>query len=131
MPQSGLPGSTEQEALFLHVVGGTNIPTESFRLNATWPFGVLDYIGGRVTVRVRGGSWLPGKQLFAAQQDLEAVFPVRGPLASRGVGFRTPDGREWYFWSSQGELILTTLARAGFPVAFVEEKARKVWRAEP
>lgn len=131
VPPPGLPVSTDSATSLLHVIGGANVPTGYLRVNGTWPFGVLDYAEGHVMIMVRGGKLFAAKPLYAATQDLAAVFPVRTGIGGRGVGFRMHDGREWYFWTGQGHRILTVLGRDRFPVSPDEQKARKVWRLEP
>jgi hypothetical protein len=114
----------------LRIVGGANVPNGYMRMNATWPLATLEYDGRQVSVAIRG--WLFGaKPLFAGPQDLAGVFLVRGVYRTRGIGFRLIDGREWYFWMTDRERVLSTLAQAGYPVSSEEQKARKIWRAEP
>jgi hypothetical protein len=115
----------------LRLVGGANVPTGYMRLDATWPLGVLDCYADRVALTVRGGRFLAAKPLYANAGDLASVFPVRGVIRKRGVGFRLKDGREWYFWTGAGQSALTCLAQRAFPVTFDEQRARKIWRAEP
>jgi hypothetical protein len=72
------------------------------RVNATLPFGVLTIDGGRLVLRIR--LLRPLATLFGvtplecSAEDIADVFPGRGAL-SPGVGFRTKDGRRFYFWT--------------------------------
>lgn len=114
----------------IRIVGGANVPTGYMRINASWPLATLQYDGRQVAVTVRGGLF-GAKPLFAGPQELASVFMVRGAYRTRGIGFRLIDGREWYFWTTDRERILSTLAQAGYPVSADEQRARKIWRAEP
>jgi hypothetical protein len=76
--------------------------------------------------------------LIATPADVVLVWPIkpRGPAAFqmvtlRGVGFRLPDDREFYFWTRRGRDILRWLWSRGFPVATESEPARRVWRGVP
>jgi hypothetical protein len=69
--------------------------------------------------------------LIASPSELAAVYPVRGRLGGRGVGFQLPDGREWYFWTFHGRRALETLAQLAYPVSWETRRPRTVWRATP
>ena len=115
----------------LRVVGGANVPTAYLRVNATWPLAVLEVQGDRVALRVRV-PFTGAQVLYAGRADLLTVFPVQNRWpGTRGVGFRTFDGREWYFWTFQGAAILDHLQGQGFPVSPAPQRARKVWIATP
>jgi hypothetical protein len=60
---------------------------------------------------------------FAPAGDL-TVFPVRGRLATRGIGLQYASYPAWYFWTGEREMILTVLATAGFHTSWAEMKAR-------
>lgn len=124
------PGWGQAGPAPLHVIGGGNVPTGYMRVNATWPLAVLESDGQHVALRIRGGRLFGAVTLYASAVDLAGVYPIRS-LGSSGVAFRVHDGREWYFWTGEGPRILSLLAQAGFPVTLDEQKARKVWRAEP
>src|SRR3954471_24060727 len=92
-------------------VGGANLPTcWGSRVNATSGLAELRLSGSTITLRLRGPlrRLTGGETLTATATDVESVFPIRStfrlarfcflnPFRFRGVAFRTPDGREYYF----------------------------------
>jgi len=125
------PG-TNPAAVRMRIVGGANMPTAHLRINGTFPFGVLLISDHSVEVRIRP-SWFGAVPLIARPADLRLVFPIRRAARQSGVGFRTPDGREWYFWTSKasGQAALELLSHLGYPISWTAEPATKVWRATP
>jgi hypothetical protein len=89
---------------------------------------VLEVAPGSATLRVRPraiaavfGAAKP--MAFAPAGDLTA-FPVRGMLATRGIGLQYAGYPAWYFWTGEREMVLTVLAKAGFNTSWAEMKAR-------
>lgn len=115
----------------MRVVGGANVPSSSLRMNATWPFAVLEVVRGRLTLELRwlGGLFGPDS-LSAGPDELKRVYPIRG-FMSAGVGFTSTDGRDFYLWTGKGEAVLKHLQDLGYPVSWQVEKPSKVWRAIP
>jgi hypothetical protein len=71
--------------------------------------------------------------LLARPSEVESVYPIRqdGTNRYRGVGFRRPDGHDFYFFrKSKSDEILRVLRVSGFQVSEAEW-ATKVWRATP
>jgi hypothetical protein len=119
----------------LRVVGGANVPTRNARINATWPLAVLTVVGDAVRLSLRGPGRviarpLGAQSLHATPVDVPRVFPVAGFTAS-GVGFRTRDGREFFFWTRNGPVVLDRLRLAGYTVSDVPEKPSRAWRGLP
>jgi hypothetical protein len=116
----------------MRLVGGANVPTSHLRINGTFPFGLLVISDEYLTVRLRP-SWFGAVPLVATPADLRDVFPIRRAIGPWGLGFRTPDGREWYFWSTKAasRAALELLARLGYPVSWTAKRPAKVWNATP
>jgi len=89
--------------------------------------------GDTVELRLRGplGRIAHAETLQARPADLEQVFPIRSRVRFRGVGFRRPDGREYYFKTRRIDVILDALRGCGFPVSSLNQPAAKLWRAIP
>jgi len=116
----------------MRVVGGANVPAAKvMRINATWPFAVLEIVGTRLTLELRWLGRLFGPDSLSAEPDeLKRVYPIRG-FMSAGVGFTRRDGRDFYMWTGKGESVLDRLRDLGYPVSRQVEKPSKVWRATP
>jgi hypothetical protein len=69
--------------------------------------------------------------LHAEPGDIAAVYPLKGRLIGRGVGFRTVTGNDFYFWTFEGAKVRAALRGRGFPVEEAPERARKIWTGEP
>jgi hypothetical protein len=69
--------------------------------------------------------------LRAKPEDLDVVFPIRSTFRFRGVGFRRPDGREYYFKTTSIDEVLAALGSLGFPVTPEAQPPSKIWRARP
>ncbi|MFJ3796966.1 hypothetical protein ACIPSJ_11800 [Streptomyces sp. NPDC090088] len=111
----------------MRFVGGANMPGPSTgRLNATRPFGVLTIESDSLDLRVR--FLRPLAKLFGvtplecSAQDLADVFPCRGVFGTPGVGFRTKDGRRFYFWTGQIQAVLEVCRQQGFSVSTEEQQ---------
>jgi hypothetical protein len=119
-------------AVRMRIVGGANMPTAHLRINGTFPLGVLVISDHSVEVRLRP-SWFGAVPLIAGPADLRLVFPIRRAPRQSGVGFRTSDGREWYFWTSKAssQSALELLSHLGYPISWTAESATKMWRATP
>ena len=109
-------------------IGGCNVPGNLGRLNATFPLAVLEVAPGSAALRVRPhamaavfGAAKP--MTFAPAGDLTA-FPVRGRLASRGIGLQYAGHPASYFWTGEREMVLTVLAMAGFNTSWAEMRPR-------
>lgn len=113
-------------------MGGANIPTKSLRLNATWPLATFDWDGEHIAVIVRP-PWFGGIPLYATREQLTSVYAASAPmgLGLGGVGFCLQDGREWYLWTRQADVILTVLGQAGFPVSFQRRRPKKAFAFFP
>lgn len=121
----------QRPPVLLRVRGGANSPTAYLRVNATWPLAVLELQGDRVSLRL-SVPFTGAQPLYARPADLLGVFPVQNRWpGTRGVGLRTFDGREWYFWTFQGAEVLDRLRQQGFPVSSVPQRAGKLWTATP
>jgi hypothetical protein len=94
------------------------------RLNATWPLAVLTVGSGRVHLRVRPALFA-AKPYDSSAGDLKEVFPCRGTFGSSGVGFRSYDGRLFYFWTGRRDAVLDACRSAGLPVS--SEVRRATW----
>jgi hypothetical protein len=101
-------------------------------LNATWPLATFDWDGQHIALIVRP-RWVGGIPLYATRDQLTSVYALKGPLGFGfgGIGFVLHDAREWYFWTTQPDAILTPLAQAGFPVSFQRRRPAKVWAFFP
>jgi hypothetical protein len=118
------------------VSGSGSFPTVALRMHASYPLVVLELADGRLTLRLRprlAGTLFGAQPLSVQPADLKLIYPIRGKrvVSVRGVGFRTPDNRDWYFFVSPVTDILTALHASGFPVTDVAEVATKIWRAVP
>ena len=70
-----------------------------------------------LSLRLRWLARMLGKKpLECSADELELAFPCTGTF-SDGVGFRIHGGAEIYFWTSQGDEILTALKRLGTPIS--------------
>ncbi|MGY5014539.1 hypothetical protein ACWCY6_41845 [Streptomyces sp. 900105755] len=100
--------------------------TRAGRINATRPFGVLTINDGRLVLRAR--VLRPFATLFGvtplecSAQDIADVFPCRGIFGTPGVGFRTEDGRRFYFWTGQIQAVLDVCRQQGFSVSTEEQR---------
>ena len=98
----------------------------AWRLNAPRPFGVLTIESDRLDLRIR--VFRPLAKLFGvtplecSAQDLVDVFPCRGRFGTPGVGFRTKDGRHFYFWTGQIQAVLEVCRQQGFSVSAEEQQ---------
>ena len=117
-------------ASVLRWVGGANVPTQSWRINGTWPFGVLEVSQASMNLVLRP-KWLGGVPLRAVPADLVMVFPIRGSVSGGGVGFTSPDGREWCFWTRRTAEVMKSLAERNFPVSTTPRRPSKVWKGVP
>jgi hypothetical protein len=116
--------------LVAHLIGGANVPAHGLRVNATRPFAALDIRRGglELSMRVR---LFGGDDLKVTPALLAEVFPVETWLGGGGVGFRLPDGREWYFWTRHVDRVLDLHDEQGFTVSRTVRRPGKVWRATP
>lgn len=123
---------TNPAVVRMRLVGGANMPTAHLRINGTFPFGVLVISDDSVEVRLRP-SWFGAVRLVAGPANLRLVFPIRRAARQAGIGFRAPDGREWYFWTSKAssQAALELLSHLGYPISWTADPATKVWRATP
>lgn len=115
-------------------IGGASVPTlGGSRVNATEPLAALAIRGNMLELRLRGplAKLARAETLQARPADLEEVFPIRSRVRFRGVGFRRPDGREYYFKTWKIDEILDALAGRGFPVSLVNQPAAKIWSTIP
>ena len=112
------------------IIGGANVPTTTMRLNATWPFAVLELGEARFRLRLRGVKLFGALTLDAGPADVTDVYPVKGKLGT-GVGFTDHAGRDYYFWTAAGLQILYGLAYYGFPVSGPHRSAAKAWTLQP
>jgi len=108
-------------------VGGINAPgLGGWRINASWPFGVLLLSDGQVTVKLRWvGRVLGTTALVCQPRDLALAFPCDGRF-SQGVGLRTNAGAEIYFWTGQRVEVLSQMARLGFSTGNERQRARSI-----
>jgi hypothetical protein len=107
-----------------HRIGGANIPAHWLRLNATRPFGVLDIRQHGLELSVRPRLF-GGDDLRVTPALLAEVFPVKARIGGRGIGFRLPDGREWYFWTLHADRVLDLLDKQGFTVSRSVRRPRR------
>jgi hypothetical protein len=126
-----VPGSPPRR---LRWIGGANLPTtHSWRVNATEFLAELVVDHNTVELRLRGP--LPrltsAESLRATPSNLQEVFPIRSRARFRGVGFRRPDGREYYFKTRQVDDVLHALQNMGFPVSTLAQPASKIWKLKP
>lgn len=115
-------------------IGGANVPTRGgFRVNASLLLAELAIDGDIVELRLRGplGMLTRAETLRAKPVDLQSVFPIRSTVRFRGVGFRRPDLREYYFKTTRIDDVLDALRSVGFPVSTESQPAAKIWRAAP
>jgi len=115
-------------------IGGANVPTRGgYRVNASLLLAELLVGDGELELRLRGPltKLTRAETLRAKPADLDAVFPIRSTIRFRGVGFRRPDGREYYFKTTSTDEILRMLGSLGFPVTPEAQPASKIWRARP
>jgi hypothetical protein len=102
------------------------------RINASWPLAVLTVSGSRLSLILR----VPRRLAIASSLDvtpdgLAGIFPTRA-LWSRGVGFTTAEGREYYFWARRHRKELLDFLRAGgWPVTETPRKPTKLWGGSP
>jgi hypothetical protein len=106
-------------------VGGANLPGTFGRTNATKPLAVLDLGPSSLKLGIRpkllAGMFGVSSATVPRSDDVE-VFPVRGRLGTRGVGVRRNGAAPVYFWTSQPEEVLQTLASADWPVSWDERR---------
>ena len=120
--------------LRLRWIGGASLPTTGgWRVHASEFLAELLLEENWVELRLRG--LLPrltrAETLRAKPTDLSEAFPIRSRISFRGVGFRRPDGREYYFKTGQIDNILRALQDLSFPVSWIDQRASKLWRLEP
>jgi hypothetical protein len=101
-------------------------PYGLMRSYATWPMAVLEILPSRVRLRRRLMSLMGGDELDAGPSDVAEVAPAKGRFGTRGVAFRLPAGRRFFFWTSNAETALTVLRDEGFPVGR-EERSEASW----
>ena len=101
-------------------------PFGLMRSYATWPLAVLEVSTGRVRLRCRLMSLMGGDELDAGPGDVAEVAPAKGRFGTRGVAFRLPDGRRFFFWTGNAETALIALRDEGFPVGR-EERSESSW----
>jgi len=99
-------------------IGGARFPGPGgWSANASSPFAVLSFDGGTLSLRLRWLARLLGKTPLECSVDaLDLAFACSGTFSS-GVGLRTSEGTEVYFWTSQGDEILSALKSSGVPVS--------------
>jgi len=119
----------------LRVVGGANVPAMgNLRVSATWPLAVLTLEGTSLALKVRWFARLfRPAGLTVGPSSVTLVAPTKPAfgLGISGLDIALVDGRNFYFWTGQRDVILQGLAAAGFPISWDEHKARKVWEVEP
>ena len=102
-------------------------------MNASLLLAELALNDDTLELRLRGplAKLTRAETLRAKSADLSAIFPIRSrsPLRFQGVGFRRPDGREYYFKTTATSEILNVFGSYGFPVSLEAQKAQKIWRA--
>ncbi|MEU8713823.1 hypothetical protein [Streptomyces sp. NPDC048663] len=113
----------------MRFIGGANIPSLlGWRLNATWPLGVLTIEGGRLHLCVRALG--PFAKLFGirplecAAQEIAEVFLCHGMFGTSGVGFRTEDTRYFYFLTGRIQDVLEVCRQQGFAVSDEKQRVR-------
>jgi hypothetical protein len=109
--------------------GGANIAGALGRMNATMPLAVLEVTAEKLTLRVRPApiAAVFGTKPFTAEvSSVAEVFPVRGRLATKGVGILVNDQPVAYFWTTQTRGVLLSLANVGYPVSWQEQRAH-IW----
>ena len=106
-------------------IGGARFPGPGgWSANASSPFAVLSLDDGNLSLRLRWLARLLGKRPLECSVDaLELAFPCSGMFGD-GVGFRTDGGTEIYFWTAQGDEILSALKRLGVPVSSEPRRVR-------
>lgn len=92
----------------------------------TWTLAVLEVVPGRVRLRCRLMSLMGGDDLDAGPTEVAEVAPARSRFGTRGVAFRLPDGRRFFFWTGKTESVLRVLQAEGFPVG-QEERSEARW----
>ncbi len=101
-------------------------------MSATWPLGVLEVDGPRITLRVRVGLGAMTLRVAAPGELREVYLLTRLPLSGAGVAFCDNEGRDFYFWSMGGDTIarqvLAPLRQVGYNVHATPRKAEKRWR---
>lgn len=117
----------------LRVVGAVSVPTRSGRrLSATWPLGVLQVDGQRISLRVRSGFGAVDLAVAAPSELREVYLLKRLLLSGAGVGFRDNEDRDFYFWTMGGDAtarrILESLRRRGYDVDDTPRRAPKRWQ---
>ena len=114
----------------LRWIGGANLPTlGGRRVNASEFFAelVLDVNGLKLSLRGPLPRLTRAETLYAMPSDLSEVFPIRSRLRFRGVGLRRPDGREYYFKTTQTDPILQALQARRFAVSWAARPLAKLW----
>jgi hypothetical protein len=113
--------------------GGASVPTTGWtRLRASWPAGELTLTGDEVRLRVRWlGRLFHADTLIARPGDVVWVSQFVAAMAMRGVAFKVPNGREFYFLTGRIEEILAALVDAGFPVKSAVYSKTRIWSGAP
>ena len=59
------------------------------------------------------------------------IFPIEPKGRRKGVGFRLPNGHEYYFRTPRGSEVLEALETWGYPVTSEPLPATKIWKGIP
>ncbi|MFI6833686.1 hypothetical protein ACIBG5_41695 [Kribbella sp. NPDC050241] len=114
----------------LRWIGGANLPTlGGWRINASELFAELVLDDNTLKLSLRGPlpRLIRAETLSAAPSELSEVFPIRSSFRFRGIGLRRPDGREYYFKTTQTDPILQALQARAFPVSPIVRRPAKLW----
>jgi hypothetical protein len=114
----GVQGTTG-DRLLLRRRGGAVLRYGLMRAYATWPLAVLEIYPGRVRLGATLLSWIGG-DLDASPAEVVEVNRARGLLGTRGVAFRMPDGRCFFFWTPDVDAVMKVLEGEGFAVGTQE-----------
>jgi hypothetical protein len=108
-------------------IGGASVRLRSVGMfNVPRRFATLSLTPGRVLLEVRPASFtrrLPGYPWTLTPSQQPEIFPVRATGFKRGVGFRKPGQKPYYFWCGRArDDILDALETAGFAVSRTERR---------
>lgn len=114
----------------LRRVGGVSLPEAlvPWRMSVPFPFGLLEVYEHEVRLRMR--PTLFTTPLRAGPDGIELVFPV-GMIVRFGVGFRTLDRTEFYFWTFRFRRTLEVLDSLGYPVTNRPERPMRLRARRP
>ena len=70
-------------------------------------------------------------ELSATPEEVDQAYPARGKLGFRGIGVSSKSGRDYYFKTRAGDLILVAIREAGFVVTTDMRTPDKLWTGRP